>query len=94
MLHECCDSLESFFPVVLFALLIILLKYFSSIFQYKMPTPEGLRPEIKDNHDGSISVQYTPSIQGRHEVQMCYEGAAIDGEYVLSCTVLYVIEVT
>ena len=50
-------------------------------FQYKMPTPEGLRPEIKDNHDGSISVQYTPSIQGRHEVQMCYEGAAIDGKY-------------
>lgn len=47
--------------------------------QYKMPTPEGLRPEIKDNHDGSICVQYTPSIQGRHEVQMCYEGAAIDG---------------
>ena len=46
-----------------------------------MPTPEGLRPEIKDNHDGSISVQYTPSIQGRHEVQMCYEGAAIDGKY-------------
>ena len=49
-----------------------------------MPTPEGLRPEIKDNHDGSISVQYTPSIQGRHEVQMCYEGAAIDGNIVYS----------
>ncbi|XP_053387060.1 filamin-A-like isoform X2 [Mercenaria mercenaria] len=46
---------------------------------YKMPTPEGLKPEIKDNSDGSINVSYQPKIQGRHEVQMCYEGAAVDG---------------
>lgn len=47
--------------------------------KYKMPTPEGLAPEIKDNRDGSISVQYNPTVQGRHEVQMSYEGATIDG---------------
>ena len=47
--------------------------------QYKMPTPQGLEPEIKDNHDGSIYVQYHPTVQGRHEVQMAYEGASIDG---------------
>lgn len=44
-----------------------------------MPTPEGLTPEIKDNRDGSISVQYNPTVQGRHEVLMTYEGASIDG---------------
>ncbi|XP_052761429.1 filamin-A-like isoform X2 [Mya arenaria] len=47
--------------------------------QYKMPTPEGLLPQIKDNSDGSIFVQYHPVVQGRHEVQMSYEGAGIDG---------------
>ncbi|XP_052265611.1 filamin-A-like isoform X1 [Dreissena polymorpha] len=47
--------------------------------KYKMPTPEGLKPEIKDNSDGSIYVQYHPTIQGRHEVQMSFEGSGIDG---------------
>jgi hypothetical protein len=45
-----------------------------------MPTPEGLKPQIIDNSDGSINVSYQPKVQGRHEVQMCYEGAAVDGE--------------
>ena len=44
-----------------------------------MPAPEGLGPEIKDNADGSIFVQYHPTKGGRHEVQMAYEGAAVDG---------------
>lgn len=44
-----------------------------------MPTPEGLKPEIIDNRDGSINVSYSPKVQGRHEVQMCYEGSAVDG---------------
>lgn len=48
-----------------------------------MPTPASLKPEIKDNHDGSINVTYHPTVQGRHEVQMCYEGASIDGMYTL-----------
>ena len=47
-----------------------------------MPAPDadGLGPEIKDNADGSICVQYHPNKGGRHEVQMCYEGCAVDGE--------------
>ena len=48
-----------------------------------MPTPEGLKPEIKDNHDGSICVQYHPTVQGRHEVQMCFEGASVDGKWAM-----------
>lgn len=50
--------------------------------QYKMPAPDadGLGPEIKDNTDGSICVQYHPNKSGRHEVQMCYEGCAVEGE--------------
>lgn len=46
-----------------------------------MPTPVGLKPEIRDNHDGSINVTYHPTVQGRHEVQMCYEGCSIDGKH-------------
>lgn len=47
-----------------------------------MPAPDadGLGPEIKDNTDGSICVQYHPNKSGRHEVQMCYEGCAVEGE--------------
>lgn len=47
-----------------------------------MPAPDadGLGPEIKDNADGSICVQYHPNKGGRHEVQMCYEGCAVEGE--------------
>lgn len=51
-------------------------------YKYKMPAPDadGLGPEIKDNTDGSICVQYHPNKSGRHEVQMCYEGCAVEGE--------------
>lgn len=47
-----------------------------------MPAPdaEGLGPEIQDKTDGSICVQYHPNKSGRHEVQMCYEGCAVEGE--------------
>ncbi|XP_069125189.1 filamin-A-like isoform X3 [Argopecten irradians] len=48
--------------------------------------PEGLRPEIKDNADGSIRVEYNPVAGGRHEVQMCYEGNAVEGS-PFSCLV-------
>lgn len=63
----------------------LLLCIFSCVFlspQYKMPAPDadGLGPEIKDNTDGSICVQYHPNKSGRHEVQMCYEGCAVEGE--------------
>ncbi|XP_062570690.1 filamin-A-like isoform X5 [Saccostrea cucullata] len=56
--------------------------------KFKMPAPdaEGLGPEIKDNTDGSISVQYHPNKSGRHEVQMCYEGCAVEGS-PFSCMV-------
>lgn len=45
-----------------------------------MATPTGLRPNIKDNSDGSIRVEYNPIAGGRHEVQMCYEGNAVEGK--------------
>lgn len=53
-----------------------------------MPAPDadGLGPEIKDNTDGSICVQYHPNKSGRHEVQMCYEGCAVEGS-PFSCMV-------
>ncbi|KAL3876827.1 hypothetical protein ACJMK2_034617 [Sinanodonta woodiana] len=46
---------------------------------HNMPVVEGLHPDIKDNRDGSITVEYLPTRGGRHEVQMCYEGVAVEG---------------
>lgn len=46
-----------------------------------MPAVAGLHPNIRDNSDGTISIEYHPQQQGRHEVQMSYEGVSIEGRY-------------
>lgn len=51
-----------------------------------MPSVEGLTPDIRDHNDGSISVEYKPIKGGVHEVQMIYEGAAVQGS-PFSCIV-------
>ncbi|ESO84790.1 hypothetical protein LOTGIDRAFT_221912 [Lottia gigantea] len=36
-------------------------------------------PHIKDNSDGTITVEYQPKSVGKHEVQMEYNGASVNG---------------
>lgn len=54
-----------------------------------MPAVAGLRPNIKDNSDGTISIEYHPTEKGRHEVQMSYDGVSIEGGYSMSVASLF-----
>uniref|UniRef100_A0A0B7A146 Filamin n=1 Tax=Arion vulgaris TaxID=1028688 RepID=A0A0B7A146_9EUPU len=51
-----------------------------------MPSGNGLKPHVRDNADGTICVEYEPRLEGRHEVQMNFDGSAIDGS-PFSCVV-------
>lgn len=51
-----------------------------------MPGDDGLGPRVRDNNDGTIVVEYQPKVEGRHEVLMTHNGAAIRGS-PFSCVV-------
>ncbi|BFZ03233.1 hypothetical protein BsWGS_06272 [Bradybaena similaris] len=51
-----------------------------------MPAGNGLGPHVRDNSDGTICVEYEPRLEGRHEIQMNFEGSGVDGS-PFSCVV-------
>ena len=60
-----------------------------------MSETRNLGPRIRDNNDGTICVEYTPTAEGRHEVLMAHNGSAIRGKYNVNvyisiCLYIYV----
>ncbi|XP_012936132.1 filamin-A [Aplysia californica] len=51
-----------------------------------MPSGNGLGPNVRDNADGTICVEYEPKQEGRHEVLMAFDGTGVDGS-PFSCVV-------
>uniref|UniRef100_A0A0B7AYU4 Uncharacterized protein n=1 Tax=Arion vulgaris TaxID=1028688 RepID=A0A0B7AYU4_9EUPU len=51
-----------------------------------MPAGKDLGPHVRDNTDGTICVEYEPKLEGRHEVQMNYDGSSVEGS-PFSCVV-------
>lgn len=47
-----------------------------------MPSGNGLGPHVRDNTDGTICVEYEPKLEGRHEVQMNFDGSSVEGKLV------------
>ena len=47
---------------------------FSVEAEVKMPSGKTDQPQIKDNHDGTVSVKYEPKQEGLHELSVKYNG--------------------
>ncbi|XP_041363463.1 filamin-A-like isoform X1 [Gigantopelta aegis] len=65
---------------------IAVFSYSYSFSTNKMPSGAHLGPQVRDNNDGSICVEYQPKARGRHEIQMSYDGAPVEGS-PFSCVV-------
>lgn len=46
-----------------------------------MPSGKSAQPLITDNLDGTVTVQYSPTEAGLHEMHIKYNGTHIPGEY-------------
>ncbi|KAM9705439.1 LOW QUALITY PROTEIN: filamin-C-like [Menidia menidia] len=47
--------------------------------QVRMPSGQTARPHIADNKDGTVTVQYSPTERGLHEMDIKYDGSHIPG---------------
>lgn len=45
-----------------------------------MPSGKSAQPLISDNLDGTVTVQYSPTEAGLHEMHIRYNGTHIPGE--------------
>lgn len=45
-----------------------------------MPSGKSTQPTITDNLDGTVTVQYSPTEAGLHEMHIKYNGAHIPGQ--------------
>lgn len=50
-----------------------------------MPSGKTAEPVIIDNLDSTVTVQYSPSEAGLHEMHIKYNGTHIPGEHTQSC---------
>lgn len=55
-----------------------------------MPSGKSAQPTITDNLDGTVTVQYSPTEAGLHEMHIKYNGTHIPGQkrgslQILSC---------
>lgn len=50
-----------------------------------MPSGQTARPNIADNKDGTVTVKYSPTERGLHEMDIKYDGNHIPG----NCSVCY-----
>ncbi len=46
-----------------------------------MPSGKSAQPLISDNLDGTVTVQYSPTEAGLHEMHIKYNGTHIPGEH-------------
>lgn len=46
-----------------------------------MPSGKSAQPLITDNLDGTVTVQYSPTEAGLHEMHIKYNGTHIPGQY-------------
>ncbi len=47
--------------------------------EVRMPSGKTARPFIRDNKDGTITVQFQPTERGLHEMDIKYDGNHIPG---------------
>lgn len=47
--------------------------------EVRMPSGRTARPHITDNKDGTVTVKYSPSERGLHEMDIRYDGDHIPG---------------
>lgn len=47
--------------------------------EVRMPSGKTARPFIRDNKDGTVTVQYQPTEKGLHEMDIKYDGNHIPG---------------
>lgn len=47
-----------------------------------MPSGKSAQPLITDNLDGTVTVQYSPTEAGLHEMHIQYNGTHIPGQYI------------
>lgn len=47
--------------------------------EVRMPSGKTSRPFIRDNKDGTVTVQYQPTEKGLHEMNIKYDGNHIPG---------------
>lgn len=52
-----------------------------------MPSGKSAQPLITDNLDGTVTVQYSPTEAGLHEMHIKYNGTHIPGKRVHSCDI-------
>lgn len=50
-----------------------------------MPSGKSAQPLITDNLDGTVTVQYSPTEAGLHEMHIKYNGTHIPGKHIHSC---------
>lgn len=48
-----------------------------------MPSGKSAQPLITDNLDGTVTVQYSPTEAGLHEMHIKYNGTHIPGKHTL-----------
>ena len=58
-----------------------LLHYFSFSGEVLMPSGKSAQPLITDNLDGTVTVQYSPTEAGLHEMHIKYNGTHIPGQH-------------
>lgn len=51
-----------------------------------MPSGKSAQPLITDNLDGTVTVQYSPTEAGLHEMHIKYNGTHIPGQRVVTVT--------
>lgn len=51
-----------------------------------MPSGKSAQPLITDNLDGTVTVQYSPTEAGLHEMHIKYNGTHIPGQHTLTLT--------
>lgn len=49
-----------------------------------MPSGKSAQPLITDNLDGTVTVQYSPTEAGLHEMHIKYNGTHIPGQLMAS----------
>lgn len=50
-----------------------------------MPSGKVAQPSITDNKDGTVTVRYSPSEAGLHEMDIRYDNMHIPGGCIASC---------
>lgn len=49
-----------------------------------MPSGRTAHPHITDNKDGTVTVKYSPTERGLHEMDIKYDGSHIPGKFCLA----------